>query len=60
MAGAKNWIAEMHMKKGALKQSLGVAAGKTIPAKALEAAASKPGKMGRRARLAQTLKGLHH
>jgi hypothetical protein len=37
---------------------MGVKKGETIPAKALAAAAKKPGKMGQRARLAQTLKGL--
>jgi len=52
----KNWIAEAIKKPGALRSSLGVKAGKTIPAKKLAAAAKAPGKLGQRARLAQTLK----
>ena len=54
----KNWIAGAIKKPGALRAELGVKAGKTIPAKKLEAAAKKPGKIGQRARLAKTLKGL--
>jgi hypothetical protein len=41
-----------------LRKSLDVKKGEKIPAKKLAAAAKKPGKMGQRARLAQTLKGL--
>jgi hypothetical protein len=37
---------------------MGVKKGKTIPAKKLAVAAKKPGKLGQRARLAQTLKKL--
>ena len=54
----KNWIAGAIKKPGALRKELGVKEGKTIPAKKLEAAAKKPGKLGQRARLAETLKGL--
>ena len=54
----KNWIQEAVKKPGALRKSLGVKKGEKIPAKKLAAAAKKPGKMGQRARLAQTLKGL--
>ena len=54
----KNWIADAIKKPGALKQSLGVKKGETIPAKTLNKAAKAPGKMGQRARLAQTLKSL--
>lgn len=54
----KNWIAGAIKKPGALHEQLGVAKGQKIPAKKLAAAAKKPGKMGQRARLAQTLKGL--
>jgi len=54
---ATNWIAGAIKKPGALRASLGVKKGETIPAKTLAAAAKKPGKMGQRARLAQTLKG---
>ena len=52
----KKWIAGAIKKPGALREELGVKAGKTIPAKALAKAAKKPGKLGQRARLAQTLK----
>ena len=51
------WIKDAIKKPGALKQSLGVAADKQIPSSKLAAAANKPGKMGKRARLAETLKG---
>ena len=53
----KKWIQEAIKKPGALKAQLGVAEGKNIPAKKLEAAAKKPGKLGQRARLAKTLRG---
>jgi hypothetical protein len=56
MAGGK-WIQKAIKKPGALRKSLGVKAGKTIPAKKLSAAAQKPGTLGKRARLAETLKG---
>lgn len=52
---AKNWIKGAIKKPGALRESLGVKAGKNIPKAALAKAASAPGKMGQRARLAQTL-----
>ena len=55
---AEKWIQKAIKKPGALKKSLGVAEGKTIPAKKLATAAKAPGKMGQRARLAKTLKGL--
>ena len=54
----KNWIAGAIKKPGALKKEMGVPAGKTIPAKKLATAAKKPGKIGQRARLAETLKGM--
>jgi hypothetical protein len=56
VATKKYWIGEAIKKPGALRESLGVKEGETIPAKKLAAAAKKPGKMGQRARLAQTLK----
>lgn len=55
---AKNWIAGAIKKPNALRESLGVKEGEKIPAKKLAAAAKKPGKMGQRARLAQTLRGM--
>ena len=48
----------MHMKKGALHRELGIPEGKKIPAKKLAKAAKAPGKEGKRARLAITLKSL--
>jgi len=54
---SKNWIADAIKKPGSLKKSLGVKKSEKIPAGKLAAAAKKPGKMGQRARLAQTLKG---
>jgi hypothetical protein len=53
----KNWIAGAIKKPGALRAELGVKAGKKIPSSKLAAAAKKPGKLGKRARLAETLKG---
>ena len=55
---AEKWISKAIKKPGALRSSLGVKKGQTIPAKKLAAAAAKPGVMGKRARLAQTLKKL--
>jgi hypothetical protein len=53
--GKVNWIQDAIKKPGALKASMGVKKGEKIPAKKLAVAAKKPGKMGQRARLAQTL-----
>lgn len=50
------WIQKAIKKPGALRSALGVKKGEKIPAGKLAAAAKKPGKMGQRARLAQTLK----
>ena len=55
---ADKWIAGAIKKPGALRKSLGVKQGEKIPAKKLAKAAKAPGKMGQRARLAQTLKGM--
>jgi hypothetical protein len=55
---AEKWIQSAIKHKGALRKELGVKEGQTIPAKKLAAAAQKPGKLGKRARLAQTLKKL--
>jgi hypothetical protein len=56
MAKEGKWIQKAIKKPGALRSSLGVKKGEKIPAGKLAAAAKKPGKMGQRARLAQTLK----
>ena len=53
---AKKWIQGAIKKPGALRKSLGVKAGQTIPAKTLNRAAKAGGKLGQRARLAKTLK----
>jgi hypothetical protein len=55
---AEKWIQKAIKKPGALRKELGVKAGKTIPSSKLAAAAKKPGVEGKRARLAETLKGL--
>ena len=54
------WIQKAVGKNpGGLHKSLGVAKGKKIPAGKLAAAAKKSGKVGKQARLAQTLEGMH-
>jgi len=55
----KKWIQKAIQKPGSLRKSLGVAEGQNIPAKKLASAAQKGGKLGKRARLAQTLRKLH-
>ena len=54
----KKWIQKAVKKPGALRKSLGIKKGKKIPAKTLARAAKAGGKLGQRARLAKTLKGL--
>lgn len=54
-----HWIKGAIKHPGALHKEMGVPAGKKIPAKALAKAATKGGKLGQRARLAETLKGMH-
>lgn len=51
------WIQDAIKKPGALHKELGVPQGKKIPASKLKAAEKKGGKIGQRARLAETLKG---
>jgi hypothetical protein len=56
---AEKWIAAATAKnKGALRKKLGAKKGKPIPAKKLNAAAKKSGKVGKEARLAKTLRKL--
>jgi len=57
MAEKKKWIQGAIKHPGALHKELGVPAGKKIPAKKLAKAAKAPGIEGKRARLAETLKG---
>lgn len=52
--GKANWIAGAVKKPGALRAQLGAKEGEKIPAKKLAKAAKAPGKLGQRARLAQT------
>ena len=51
-----NWIKGAIKKPGALHAQMGVPQGQKIPADKLAKAAKAPGKLGQRARLAQTLK----
>lgn len=56
---AEKWIQKAIKKPGSLKKALGVKQDETIPASKLNAAAKKGGKLGKRARLAKTLKSLN-
>lgn len=51
---AEKWIQKAIKKPGALRKQMGIKKG-PIPPKKLEIAAKKPGLIGQRARLAQTL-----
>ena len=55
----KNFIQGAIKKPGALHRDLGVPQGEKIPTAKLAAAAKKPGKVGQRARFAETLKKMH-
>jgi hypothetical protein len=54
-----NWIKGAIKKPGALHKQLGVPKGQKIPPAMLAKAAQSGGKLGKRARLAQTLKKMH-
>ena len=54
----KRWIQKAIKKPGALRKSLKIKKGQKIPLKKLQAAAKKGGKLGKRARLALTLRRL--
>jgi hypothetical protein len=54
----KHWIKNATKNKGALHKRLGVPKGEKIPAKKLKKAEKAGGKLGKEARLAETLKGL--
>lgn len=54
-AKKKKWIQDAIKKPGALRKELGAKPGEPIPKKKLKAAAKKGGKLGQRARLAETL-----
>jgi len=55
---AKRWIQKAIKKPGALHRSLGVPLGERIPLDDLRRAAKAHGKLGKRARLALTLRKL--
>lgn len=52
----EKWIQGAIKKEGSLRKSMKAKKGKNIPEKKLEAASHKGGKLGKRARLAMTLK----
>lgn len=52
------FIQQAISKPGQLHRDLGVPQGQKIPASKIAAAAKKPGKVGQRARFAQTLAGM--
>ena len=58
MAG--NWIQGAIGKPGALHEQMDVPANKPIPAGRLKKAAKSKGVLGRRARLAETLRKMNH
>ena len=58
MAG-KNFIAGAIKKPGALHKEMGIPQGQKIPAAALATAAKAGGKLGERARFAQTLRKMN-
>ncbi len=58
MATKKKWISKAIKKPGALSKALGVPMKENIPEKMLDKAAKAKGKMGKRARLAKTLKAM--
>lgn len=62
MANKKYWIAGAinPAHKGMLHRMLGVAMDRDIPAGKLAQAAKSKGVLGKRARLAQTLRRMHH
>jgi hypothetical protein len=53
-APSPNFMSGPGIQKGGLHKSLGVPMGQNIPPAAINAAASKPGKVGKQARLAKT------
>lgn len=53
-----NWIEGAIKHKGGLHKSLGVPQGKKIPKAKIAAAAKRGGRVGKQARLAETLEGM--
>jgi hypothetical protein len=60
MSEKKKWIQGAIKHPGSLRKELGIKKGKKIPAGKLKAAAKKKGVEGKRARLAEVLKGFKH
>lgn len=57
---AKHWIQQAtRNNRGSLRKELGAKPGKSIPAAKLAKAAKAGGKLGRRARLAETLRKMN-
>lgn len=56
---AEKWIKGAIKHPGSLRKALKAKPGKPIPAAKLAKAAEKGGKVGQKARLAETLKGFH-
>lgn len=56
---SNRWIQKAIKHPGALRKQLGVKSGHTIPTNQLREAAKAPGTLGRRARLALTLRSFH-
>ena len=54
-----NWIQDAIKKPGSLRKELGAKKGEPIPAKKLAKAAKGKGKIGQKARLAETLKSFN-
>ena len=53
-----DWIKKANLKKGALHRQMGIPEGTKIPWEKLVAAAKKKGKLGQRARLAMSFRGM--
>ena len=53
-----DWIQKANIKKGALRDQMGIKKGKKIPLSRLKSAAKKGGKLGKRANLALTFRGM--
>ncbi len=54
------WISDAIKNPGSLRSELHAKPGKNIPEKTLKKAEHAGGKLGKRARLAETLKGFKH
>lgn len=56
---SRHWIQKAIKRPGALREELGAKKGEPIPEDKLEKAAHAGGKLGQRARFAETLKGMN-